>query len=165
MRNVLGGTFQAWPIALVVAVVIGCSAERVTLPESGLPCCGPELPTGGSGGGGDSTVQTNDLALVGSWTRLLLFTDVDGTQRGSRLTYQFASDSTVTRTLVTSNFTLGLEDTVVESGRWVTQSGTVILRFNVGQPSEFASRFSYRTARRSDGNQILLLDDAGFVRD
>ena len=165
MRNIPGNTFKAWVIVMVAAVAVACSAERVTLSESGLPCCGPELPTGGSGGAGDTTVQTNDQALVGSWTRLLLFTDVDGTQRGSRLTYQFASDSTFTRTLVTSNFTQGLEDTVIETGRWFTQSGTLVLRNNVGQVNESTTRFSYRTARRSDGNLILLLDDAGFVRD
>lgn len=164
MRDFQGKSFKAWAIVLIGAVVLACSAERVTLPESGLPCCGPELPVGGSGSS-DTTVQTNDQALVGSWTRLLLFTDIDGTQRGSRLTYQFASDSSFTRTLVTSNFTQGLEDTVIETGRWITQSGTLVLRNNFGLPNETTTRVLYRTARRSDGNQILLLDDAGFVRD
>ena len=163
MSNVQGKTFTAWAIVMMTAVVLACSAERVTLPESGLPCCGPELPTGGSGS--DTTAQANDQTLVGSWTRLLLFTDVDGTQRGSRLTYQFASDSTFTRRLVTSNFTQGLEDTVTETGRWFTQSGTLVLRNNIGQLNESTTRVLYRTARRSDGNLILLLDDAGFVRD
>jgi hypothetical protein len=165
MRDFQQKSFKAWAIVMASAVVLACSAERVTLPESGLPCCGPELPIGGSGGTGDTTVQTNDQALVGSWTRLLLFTDIDGTQRGSRLTYQFASDSSFTRTLVSSNFTQGLEDTVVESGRWITQSGTLVLRNNIGLPTETTTRVLYRTARRSDGNLILLLDDAGFVRD
>ena len=164
MRDILEKVFRAWPIMLVTAVVIACSGEPVTEPESGLPCCGPELPTGGSGGSGDSTpVQTNDAVLVGSWTRLLLFTDVAGVQRGSELTYQF-SDSAFTRTLVTSNFTQGIEDTVVESGRWTTLAGTLYLRFNAGLANESSTRFSYRVARRADGNQILLLDDAGFVR-
>ena len=166
MRDILGRTLKAWPIIVITAVVLACSGEAVTEPESGLPWSGPELPTGGNGGGGeDSTVQTNDLRLVGSWTRILLFTDVGGTQRGSTLTFQFDEDSTFTRTLVTSNFTQGIEDVVVESGRWTTLAGTLFLRFNPGQANESSTRFSYRTARRADGNLILLLDDSGFVRD
>ena len=166
MRSTLERAMKAWPIIVAATVILACSGEAVTEPESGLPWSGPELPTGGNGGEDDTTaVPSNDLALVGSWSRLLLFTDVDGTQRGSRLTYRFNDDSTFTRTLVTSNFTQGIEDTVVESGRWTTLSGTLFLRFNPGQANESNTRFSYRTARRSDGNMILLLDDAGFVRD
>lgn len=167
MSGIIGRGTKVWPLVLVMAAVIACSGVDVTEPESGLPSSGPELPTGGGGGGdgADSTVQTLDPALVGSWTRLLLFTDVDGTQRGSRLTFQFRADSTFTRTLVTSNFTQGIDDTVVEGGRWSTQAGTLLLRFNPGALDERSSRFSYRTARRADGNLILLLDDAGFVRD
>jgi hypothetical protein len=166
MRDTFQKALKAWPIIVVTAVVLACSGEAVTDPESGLPCCGPELPTGGQGEQDDSTVQqSNDATLFGSWTRLLLFTDVAGVQRGSRLTYQFGSDSTFTRTLVTSNFSQGIEDTVVETGRWTTSSGTLLLRFNPGQLNETNTRFSYRIARRSDGNQILLLDDSGFVRD
>ncbi len=165
MRDIFGKVLRAWPVIVVTAVIVACSGEAVTEPESGLPWSGPELPTGGSGGGDDSTVQSNDARLVGSWTRLLLFADVDGTQRGSRLTFAFGDDSTFTRTLVTSNFTQGIEDTVVENGRWTTLSGTLFLRFNPGTLDERGARFSYRTARRSDGNLILLLDDSGFVRD
>lgn len=167
MRRTFGRVMRAWPLAVVTMVALACSGVDVTEPESGLPTSGPELPTGGGGGGGDdsTTVQTHDAALVGSWTRLLLFTDVDGTARGSRLTFVFRADSTFTRTLVTSNFTQGIDDTVVESGRWSTLSGTLFLRFNPGALNERSSQFSYRTARRADGNMILLLDDAGFVRD
>ena len=167
MRSTLEFPKKTWLLAAVTLTLVACSGIEVTEPESGLPWSGPELPTGGDGGGGeaDTTVRTNDQALVGSWTRLLLFTDAGGTQRGSRLTYQFRSDSTFTRTLVTSNFTLGLEDTVVESGVWTGSLGTLLLRSNIGRPNESSTRFNYRLARRSDGNQILLLDDSGFVRD
>lgn len=167
MRRTFGMIVRAYPLAVVTMVLLACSGVDVTEPESGLPTSGPELPTGGGGGdGGDSTTApTFDATLVGSWTRLLLFTDVDGTARGSRLTYLFRADSTFTRTLVTSNFTQGIDDTVVESGRWSTLSGTLFLRFNPGALDERSTQFSYRTARRADGNLILLLDDAGFVRD
>ena len=152
-------------LALVLASAAACSGEAVTEPESGLPWSGPELPMGGSPAADDSTeVSYLDPAVVGNWTRLLLFTDVDGTQRGSRLTFDLRSDSTFTRTLVTSNFTLGIDDTVIESGRWFTLGGNLTLRYNPNQPDERISRFSYRLIRRSDGNQVLLLDDSGFVR-
>lgn len=167
MSGILGWATKGWPLAVAMVAVLACSGVEVTNPESGLPSSGPELPTGGGGGGDgeDSTAQTLDPALVGSWTRLLLFTDVDGTERGSRLTFQFRADSTFTRTLVTSNFTQGIDDTIVEGGRWSTLAGTLVLRFNPGALDERSSRFSYRTARRADGNLILLLDDSGFVRD
>ena len=165
MRIEMKGLTKTAFLALVLAVAGACSGEAVTEPESGLPWSGPELPTGGSPGSDDSTeVSYLDPAVVGSWTRLLLFTDLDGTERGSRLTFELRSDSTFTRTLVTSNFTLGLEDTVVESGRWFTLGGNLTLRYNPNQVDERTSRFSYRIVRRSDGNQVLLLDDSGFVR-
>lgn len=159
-------TIRAWAIVAVLGTTLACAGVDVTEPESGLPSSGPELPTGGGGGaGGDSLASVFDPAVVGRWTRLLLFTDVDGTQRGSRLTFTFGADSTFTRTLVTSNFTMRIEDTVVQSGRWSTLAGTLYLRYNPGQRNESSSRFAYRIARRADGNAILLLDDSGFVRD
>lgn len=165
MRTETNNLTKTFFLTLVLAFAAACSGEAVTEPESGLPWSGPELPTGGSPTADDSTeVSYLDPAVVGRWTRLLLFTDVDGTQRGSTLTFDLRSDSTFTRTLVTSNFTLGIEDTVVESGRWFTLGGHLTLRYNPNQPDERTSRFAYRLVRRSDGNQVLLLDDSGFVR-
>lgn len=167
MRSTQGmtGTMNVWPMLIVFAAVLACSGVEVTEPESGLPSSGPELPVGGGPVSGDSVASVFDPAVVGSWTRILLFTDAGGVERGSRLTYSFRSDSLFTRTLVTSNFTAGIEDTIVESGRWSTLAGVIYLRYNPGQANESSSRFSYRLARRSDGNAILLLDDSGFVRD
>ena len=166
MRSTSGNirAAKAWTMMVGFAAVVACSGVEVTSPESGLPSSGPELPFGGGPVASDSTASTLDAAVVGEWTRILLFTDAGGIQRGSELTYSFRSDSLFTRTLISSNFTTGIEDTVVEFGRWSTGGGTLFLRFNPGRANETSSRFSYRIARRSDGNSILLLDDSGFVR-
>lgn len=158
-------TAKVWSMVAGFAAIVGCSGIEVTTPESGLPSSGPDLPFGGAPAAGDSAAVAFDPAVVGSWTRILLFTDAAGIQRGSQLTYSFRSDSLFTRTLISSNFTAGIEDTVVESGRWFTSGGNLYLRYNPGQANETSARFSYRIARRSDGNSILLLDDSGFVRD
>ncbi|HSJ65642.1 MAG TPA: hypothetical protein VK922_17250 [Gemmatimonadaceae bacterium] len=98
-----------------------------------------------------------DATLVGSWWRILLFTDDDGTTHASETTWRFDSDGSATRTVVASNLTYGFFDTVVAGARWRTEGGTVVITYV--SPDTGTVRFAYRV--RGD---TLRLDTREFLR-
>lgn len=125
-----------------------------------LPACGTERSTPGiTGPRGTPPGQTvRDAALVGSWWRILLFTDEDGTAHASETTWRFDSGGSASRTVVATNLTFGFFDTVVANARWHTESGgTVVITFVA--PDSGTVRFAYRISR-----DTLVLDTRAFLR-
>jgi hypothetical protein len=135
-----------WRSLLVIASlasVISCG-ERSTLGFTGPP---------GSGNGPAS----RDAVLVGSWWRIVLFTDDHGTSHASETTWQFAASGSATRTVVATNLTFGFFDTVVAQASWRTEGGDVVITYD--SPGSGTARFAYRV--RDD---TLLLESQAFVR-
>lgn len=135
-----------WRALLVIASlasVISCG-ERSTRGFTGPP---------GSGGGPAS----RDAVLVGSWWRIVLFTDDHGTSHASETTWQFAASGSATRTVVATNLTFGFFDTVVTQASWRTEGGEVVITYD--SPGSGTARFAY-----SIRDDTLLLDTRAFVR-
>lgn len=98
-----------------------------------------------------------DAALVGSWWRILVFTDEDGTVHSSETTWRFDATGNATRTVVATNLTHGFFDTVVAGARWRTEGGDVVITFV--PPNSGTVRFAYRVTA-----DTLLLDTRAFLR-
>ena len=95
--------------------------------------------------------------LLGSWWRILVFTDDDGTAHSSETTWRFDADGDATRTVVATNLTHGFFDTVVAGARWRTEGGDVVITFVA--PDSGTVRFAYRVTA-----DTLLLDTRAFLR-
>lgn len=110
-------------------------------------------PPGSPGGG----TAVRDAALVGSWWRIVLFSDDDGTTHASETTWRFESGGAATRTVVASNLTYGFFDTVVAGAQWRTEGGAVVISFSA--PNSGTVRFAYRV-----NGDTLRLDTREFLR-
>jgi hypothetical protein len=95
--------------------------------------------------------------LVGSWWRILLFTDENGTAHASETTWRFEGDGDARRTVVATNLTHGFFDSVVADAVWRTEGGTVVITFVA--PNSGTVHFAYRVSV-----DTLLLDTRSFVR-
>jgi len=76
--------------------------------------------------GVNTTPTTN---LVGTWRREVFFLDEFNFARSSETTFQFNGDSSVVRLQVARNFTLGLADAQVSTGRWTLSGEDLVIDF------------------------------------
>lgn len=81
------------------------------------------------------TTATPTASLVGTWRREVFFLDEFNFARSSETTFQFNGDSSVVRLQVARNFTLGLADAQVSSGRWTLSGDQLVIDFTT--PSSF----------------------------
>jgi hypothetical protein len=113
---------------------------------------GPGIQIGtGTGSGLDHA------AIVGLWTRVVVITDNAGNAHSSRTTWEFRSDGSATRTLITQNLSLGLSDVLTANATWHTEGSTLVITFR--PPDTGTSRFSFSVFRN-----VLTLDGRDFVR-
>lgn len=113
---------------------------------------GPGISVGvGSGSG------THPTALVGIWSRVTVLSDNAGNVHSARTTWEFRSDGSATRTLVTQNVSAGISDVVVAYASWHTEGSTLVIVFRA--PDSGTSRFSF-----SLFSNVLSLDGRDFVR-
>lgn len=96
-------------------------------------------------------------AVVGLWTRVVVITDNAGNAHSSRTTWEFRSDGSATRTVVTQNLSAGISDVITANATWHTEGSTLVITFRA--PDSGTSRFSFFVA----GN-VLSLDGRDFVR-
>lgn len=96
-------------------------------------------------------------AIVGIWTRVTVISDNDGNPHSSRTTWEFRSDGTSTRTLITQNVSAGLSDVLTANASWRTEGSTLVITFRA--PDSGTSRFGFSVL----GN-VLSLDGRNFVR-
>lgn len=82
------------------------------------------------GGGGGLTTTT----IEGTWRRTLVFFDDFGFMHSSETTWSFGSGGAATRTVVTTNFTLGASDTSLTTARWRVEGTSVIIDFTAPSP-------------------------------
>ncbi len=137
----------------------GVLATLVVLCVGTAACVGGERSTVGMTGppGSPSGPVERDALLLGSWWRILVFTDDDGTAHSSETTWRFDADGDATRTVVATNLTHGFFDTVVAGARWRTEGGDVVITFVA--PDSGTVRFAYRVTA-----DTLLLDTRAFLR-
>jgi hypothetical protein len=113
---------------------------------------GPGIQIGtGTGTGGQQK------ALVGIWTRVVVITDNDGNAHSSRTTWEFRSDGSATRTLITQNLSAGVSDVLSANATWRTEGSTLVIAFR--PPDSGTSRFGF-----SVFSNVLTLDGRDFVR-
>ncbi len=110
----------------------------------------------GPGRSGGGTVNSS-FALLGRWERVVFFTDAGGTVHASETLWDFRSDGTALRTVVTRNLTDGFADAITTIANWRVQGSTLVLDFV--SPASGTSRFFFHISR-----DILTLDGRDFVR-
>ena len=96
-------------------------------------------------------------AIVGIWTRVVVITDHGGSTHSSRTTWEFRSDGSATRTLITQNVSAGISDAQTANAFWRTEGSTLVITFRA--PDSGTSRFGFSVF----GN-VLSLDGRDFVR-
>jgi hypothetical protein len=84
---------------------------------------------GEAGGGSTATAQ-----IEGTWRRTLVFFDDFGFMHSSETTWTFETGGAATRTVVTTNVTLGASDTSLTTARWRTEGTNVIIDFTSPSP-------------------------------
>jgi hypothetical protein len=95
--------------------------------------------------------------LVGVWTRVVVITDNQGNAHSSRTTWEFRSDGSATRTLITQNVSAGISDVLTANAFWRTEGSTLVITFRA--PDAGTSHFGFSVF----GN-VLSLDGRDFVR-
>lgn len=85
-------------------------------------------------------------AIVGTWRRAVFFLDDFGVARSSETSWQFGSDGSVVRVLLSRNLTYGLADAQVSSGRYRLENSTLRVDFITPAPS----RLSFTIGRSGD---------------
>jgi hypothetical protein len=113
---------------------------------------GPGINVGVGNGTG---AQHN--ALVGIWTRVVVVRDNTGNDHSSRTTWEFRSDGSATRTLITQNLSAGISDVLTANASWHTEGSTLVITFR--SPDSGTSRFGF-----SVFINVLTLDGRDFVR-
>lgn len=127
------------------------SCAAVAVLTAGLAACDGYNITGATGRFAD--VGGRDVAassLVGTWQRAFFFVDDFGFAQGTETTWQFNANGTATRLQVTSNFTLGIADTVVSEARYEASGTQLVIDFVAPSPGRIILEF------RFSGNQLLL---------
>jgi hypothetical protein len=114
------------------------------------------LGPGISVGFGDNSTSQHG-AIAGVWTRVVVLSDHAGNVHSSRTTWEFRSDGSATRTLVTQNVTAGISDVLLAYATWHTEGSTLVITFRA--PDSGTSRFAFAVF----GN-VLSLDGRDFVR-
>ena len=82
-------------------------------------------------GGGGPVVS---LTIEGTWRRTLVFFDDFGFMHSSETTWTFEVGGTATRSIVTTNVTLGAADTSLTLARWRVDGTNVIIDFTAPSP-------------------------------
>ena len=105
----------------------------------------------------ETGTSSHQNAIVGVWTRVVVITDNQGNAHSSRTTWEFRSDGSATRTLITQNVSAGISDVLTANAFWRTEGSTLVITFRA--PDSGTSRFGFSVF----GN-VLSLDGRDFVR-
>lgn len=132
-------------LAVAVPPLVACNDVEMRI--------GPGIQIGTGTGSGSQ--QQN--AVVGLWTRVVVITDNGGNAHSSRTTWEFRSDGSATRTLVTQNLSAGISDVISANATWHTEGSTLVITFR--PPDAGTSRFFFAVF-----SNVLTLDGRDFVR-
>ena len=129
-----------------------CDGERATITGT----IGAPRPSNPATGGGSSSGSL-DSRLIGQWSRTLVFQDQSGAVHASRTTWRFGSDAMATRSVVASNLSFGMVDSVVTFARWRTEGAAVVVSYL--PDGSGSARFDYLLQ-----GATLFLGGIGFTR-
>ncbi|MBC7791258.1 MAG: hypothetical protein H7Z74_15030 [Anaerolineae bacterium] len=133
--------------------VLSCSALLVV----GAACSVGDASLGTGPGRSGGGIVSSSFALVGRWERFVLFTDAGGAVHASETLWDFRSDGTALRTVVTRNLTDGFADAITTVANWRVQGSSLVLDFV--SPASGTVQFFFHINR-----DILTLDGRDFVR-
>lgn len=74
------------------------------------------------------------LTIEGTWRRTLVFFDDFGFMHSSETTWRFDAGGSASRTIVTTNVTLGASDSSVTLARWRVDGTNLIIDFTAPSP-------------------------------
>jgi hypothetical protein len=131
-------------LAAVVLLLLACNNVDMRL--------GPGIHIGTGTGSG-----SHHNAVVGLWARVVVITDNAGNAHSSRTTWEFRSDGSATRTVVTQNLSADVSDVISANAMWHTEGSTLVISFR--SPDSGTSRFSFFVF-----SNVLTLDGRDFVR-
>ncbi len=123
---------------------------------------GGALRITGTSGGGDTQSGANGSgsvsasALVGRWSRIVIF-DAAGQTQASETIWEFAANGAATRTVIASNLTAGIADAVVAHAQWTLRGTSIVITFL--PPDSGVVIFNVRIA-----GSTLTLDGRDFRR-
>jgi hypothetical protein len=144
-RRALARVALSAALVIVVPLVAACNGDVEMRIGPGIQI--------GTGTGSDFRHNS----LVGLWTRVVVITDGAGNAHSSRTTWEFRSDGSATRTVVTQNLTLGISDVISTNATWRTEGFTLVMSFR--PPDSGTTRFAF-----SLFNDVLTLNGHEFVR-
>ena len=124
-------------LVLVLAATSSCDGPGVVSPDRQL------LPIGGG-------APTLSDAIVGAWTRNIVFVDDFDVVRSSETVWQFSDAGEATRTVTTENLTTGAVDVVVTTAQWRVEDTTLVIDFVTPTPG------TIRLDARVEGDQLIL---------
>lgn len=140
------GELRRVAITLLVTVALGACVD------GGAPVApGTTSARGGSGAGGGG-------ALVGEWSRTVIFAADDGDIHTSRTIWWFDSSGTAERWVIAGSVAAGFADTVTATARWDASGTRVTISYQ--PPDTGTVTFDY--AVRSD---TLTLGEEEYIRD
>lgn len=137
--------FPAVAVALVATVLTACDGPGVVSPVHRTPIVARI---------GGSSISS---AIAGTWRRGIFFIDEFNIARSTETTWQFGTDGTATRVVVTRNLTFGLVDVQTATGRWRVEGSTLVVDFLT------PSVFQVRLAMQLTGDQLTLTGET-FLR-
>ena len=126
MGTHLNPAFRMALVAISVASIAAC--ESLPFEPAGRREIVGVDAGGGSGGGNTATT------IDGTWRRTLVFFDDFGFLHSSETTWSFETGGAATRTVVTTNVTLGAADTSLTTARWRVDGTSVIIDFTTPSP-------------------------------
>lgn len=146
------GVARGIALAAFASLATACPAGIEVAAPSREPGAGTGVGTGtgtgtGTGGGGSGSTSS---AIVGRWTRAILFSDDAGNVHESRTTWEFRQDGSAIRTVTAWNVTSGVYDTLVSVAQWRTAGSTLTITYIT--PTTGSASFPWRV----DGTRLTI---------
>lgn len=135
----------------------GCTEVTIVTAPTGGGTSGGSGTSGAGGGGSSGSTATHDAALVGTWSHTLVFTDAAGNLQSSQTVWEFRADGSATRTVIASNLTAGIADTVATAAQWHTEGSVAVITWQ--PPSSGTARYDW-----SVSGSTLMLGGTAYAR-
>lgn len=123
--------------AVFAVLASACPGIEVVAPSQAPGSRGSGTGTGTGAGG-----STTSSAIVGRWTRAVVFSDDAGNIHESRTTWEFRRDGSAIRTVTAWNVTSGVYDVLTAVAQWRTSGSTLTITWIA--PASGSATFPWR---------------------
>ena len=139
----------------VLSVGTLCALMLFTACDNDVGIAGPGEPFrfGGPGSGTSGTINT---AVVGTWSRTVVFVDERGIPRENETTWAFNQDGTAVRTIISRNVAAGISERQDALANWQVVNNEIV----VDWLAPFTGRL--RLAFIREGDQLVLAGQTFF---